>query len=787
MGERKKLDLHTTQILADIKLGSFSEIKSIKTGAPLVPFYETDAALIKAWSNCLAGAGDKGISTKKHLQQLERNLKARGLLPDSGRHTKEHCFPLAADRMLSLFIADDLPNNAPCKHAIGDVINPIVVCHDEHDAFLKEKNAASFDAMCNLHSVVLQTERFASIAKIDSLQRTIVTLQQQACSLASQVHERTRIKEAPASLAAVSRKNAQLHADLQQENSARKRAEETLLENEAYIRHLMEATIIGVTFWHVDGGISYANDTFLQLSGYSTQDLLSGKILWTDMTPLEYRASEDMAMEELIKTGTCKPVEKEYIRKDGSRVPVLVGLAMLKGSRERGVSFVLDLTARKQAEEQVRRMANHDALTSLPNRMLLQDRMRQAIAFAHRNHSRVAIMFVDLDYFKNINDSLGHHVGDEVLKMTAMHLQKSLREGDSVSRLGGDEFVLILPLLYNSNDAAWVAQKALNALAQPCIVDGHDLHISASIGISLYPDDGADVETLMRSADAAMYHAKKMKRGNFQFFTEALNQEAKQRLDVRSRLRHALAHNEFVLHYQPQVDMQSGAIFSTEALLRWQAPGAQPISCGAFIANAEESGLIVPIGEWTLRQACKQLKIWRDAGHSELKMAVNLSPRQLEDGNFCMLIEHILDQAGIPAAALELEITESILMQHSELNLATLTRLSHMGIQLSVDDFGTGYSSLSYLQRFPVHAIKIDQSFVREIGKDPNDTALITAIIAMANSLHRKVIAEGVETLQQAQFLLAHGCLAAQGFYYSQAVPAETLLELLKSHYQRTN
>jgi PAS domain S-box-containing protein len=301
--------------------------------------------------------------------------------------------------------------------------------------------------MCNLHSVVLQTERIASIAKIDSLQRTIVTLQQQACSLASQVHERTRIKEAPASLAAVSRKNAQLHTDLQQENSARKRAEETLLENEAYIRRLMEATIIGVTFWHVDGGISYANDTFLQLSGYSAQDLLSGKILWTDMTPLEYRAREEMAMEELIKTGTCKPVEKEYIRKDGTRVPVLVGLAMLKGSRERGVSFVLDLTARKQAEEQVRRMANHDALTSLPNRMLLQDRMHQAIAFAHRNHSRVAILLVDLDYFKNINDSLGHHVGDEVLKMTAMHLQKSLREGDSVSRLGGDEFVLILPLL----------------------------------------------------------------------------------------------------------------------------------------------------------------------------------------------------------------------------------------------------------------------------------------------------------------------------------------------------
>ena len=392
----------------------------------------------------------------------------------------------------------------------------------------------------------------------------------------------------------------------------------------------------------------------------------------------------------------------------------------------------------------------------------------------------MAILFIDLDYFKNINDSLGHHIGDQVLKIAAMRLQQCLREGDSVARLGGDEFVLILPLLGDSTDAARVADKALDALAQPFIIEGRELHLSGSIGISLYPDDGTDVETLMRTADTAMYHAKEMGRGNFQFFTAALNQAAQQRLDVGNRLRQALAQNEFILYYQPQVEMESGVTCSTEALLRWQPPESAPISCGDFIANAEKSGLIVQIGEWALRQACRQLKIWHDAGHPELKMAVNISPRQLAQADFCGLVGQILAEAGIPADALELEITESILLERSEVNLATLTELSKMGIRLSVDDFGTGYSSLAYLQRFPVHTLKIDQSFVRDIGTDPNDTALVTAILAMAASLHLKVIAEGVETSQQAQFLMAHGCHEAQGFYYSKAVSADALAELFR-------
>jgi EAL domain-containing protein (putative c-di-GMP-specific phosphodiesterase class I) len=359
-----------------------------------------------------------------------------------------------------------------------------------------------------------------------------------------------------------------------------------------------------------------------------------------------------------------------------------------------------------------------------------------------------------------------------------------LREGDSVSRWGGDEFVLSLSLLC-ARDAVLVAQKVFDALSPAFVIDGHELHVGCSIGISLYPDDGADAASLMRTADMAMYHAKENGRDNYQFFTPALNKAAQQRLEVANRLSHALANNELMLYYQPQVSLETGTVFSAEALLRWRHPGAAPVSCGTFIAIAEETGLILPLGEWTLREACRQLKQWRDAGHSQLHVAVNLSPRQFYQHNLLGTVENILREAQLPAAALDLEITESLLLQHSEDNMATLHRLSDMGIQLSVDDFGTGYSSLAYLQRFPVSALKIDQSFVRGIDQNANDTALVTAIIAMGNSLHLKVLAEGVETSQQAAFLLSHGCLAAQGFYYSEAVPADVFINILEKQGSR--
>ncbi|UGQ48760.1 EAL domain-containing protein [Massilia endophytica] len=581
--------------------------------------------------------------------------------------------------------------------------------------------------------------------------------------------ERVSVLQLLSSRAAISLENARLYSELQ--------------ERESRIRRLFESNIVGIMFYDLNGRITGANDAALDIIGYSRADLDAGKVSCTGMTPPEWKPADERAVAELRRSGTCRPYEKEYLRKDGSRVPVLTAAAMFDGASEQGVSFAVDLSERKRAEDQMRHMANHDALTGLPNRTLLQDRLEQAISYAHRNQYRVAILFVDLDHFKYINDSLGHQFGDAILRMAAERLQNCVREGDSVARLGGDEFVICLPALTEEDDVAGVAKSVLDALIQPYHIDGHELHAGCSIGISLYPDDATDVETLMRTADTAMYHAKEKGRGNFQFFTEGLNLVAQQRLEVGRRLRQALLHDEFILHYQPQVQMESGRIFAAEALLRWRRAGHAPISCGSFIANAEESGLIVPIGEWALRQACRQLQSWRDAGHANLKVAVNLSPRQLEAAGFCTMVGQILDEAGLPADALELEITEGLFLRNSEATLATLSRLRDMGVKLSVDDFGTGYSSLAYLQRFPVHALKIDQSFVRDIGTDRNHRALITAIIAMADSLELGVMAEGVETGEQVSFLLAHGCHCAQGFYYSKAVPAQRFSDLLDSSF----
>ncbi|HVK54876.1 MAG TPA: EAL domain-containing protein, partial [Burkholderiales bacterium] len=370
-------------------------------------------------------------------------------------------------------------------------------------------------------------------------------------------------------------------------------------------------------------------------------------------------------------------------------------------------------------------------------------------------------------------------VGDQLLQMAAIRLQNCLRKEDSIARLGGDEFVLTIAALSDSSDAALVAQKALDALNMPFFIGRRELHVSASIGISLYPADGTNVETLMRAADTAMYHAKRQGRGNYQFFTKALNKAAQQRLTMEGQLRQAFSQGEFTLYYQPQVDLESGRVISAEALLRWRKPGKDPISCNEFIAVAEETSLILPLGEWALRQACEHLKHWRDAGHAHLRLAINISARQFSQPSFHEIVAGILEKYRVPADAMDLEITESMLMQPSEDTLSNLKRISEMGIQLSVDDFGMGYSSLAYLRRFPIDALKIDRSFVSGIGDDPNDMAIVTAIISMAQSLHLKIIAEGVETLQQIKFLKSQGCLVGQGFYYGQPMSMESFTALL--------
>jgi diguanylate cyclase (GGDEF)-like protein len=498
------------------------------------------------------------------------------------------------------------------------------------------------------------------------------------------------------------------------------------------------------------------------------------------MTPGDYRAADEQALEELRKTGVFTPFEKEFIRHDGRRVPVLSGGALFEGSQQNGVGFVLDLTELKRAQERIRYMARHDPLTGLSNRVTLQDHMKQAITRVRGDRRQMAVLSINLDHFKRINDPLGHEVGDHFLQAVAMRLREYLRQNDSLARLGGDEFVLLLPALNGSHSAARVAQRILKALSQPFDVDGHELYGSASIGISVYPRDGTDVEMLMRAADSAMHHAKQQGRNNYQFFTAALNDAVLQRFEIERQLRQALARGEFTLHYQPQIMMESGAICGAEALLRWEPPDWVAPPVGEFIAIAEDTGLIRPIGDWVLREACRQLKYWHNIGYPDLRIAVNLSPHQFYQPNFLDTIKRILHETEVPASALGLEITETTLMHRSKDNIAALEQLNAMGVQLSVDDFGTGYSSLAYLQRFPVHALKIDQSFVRGIGTDSNDTALVKAVIAMAASLNLKVMAEGVETAHQAKFLQSHGCPVAQGFYYSKAVSAQAFSGLLQ-------
>ena len=440
-----------------------------------------------------------------------------------------------------------------------------------------------------------------------------------------------------------------------------------------------------------------------------------------------------------------------------------------------------DITEKKRAEEQIRHMAHYDALTELPNRILLHDRIGQAIAQAQRNHEVLAVLFIDLDRFKTVNDSLGHAVGDRLLKTVAGRLESCTRGSDTIARIGGDEFVVLLGNLKEPEDARHVSQKVLDALSEPLTIDGHELKITPSVGICAYPHDGEDVETLMRNADTAMYYAKQMGRNNYQFFTQAMNDAAQQRLVIENDLRHAIERDEFILHYQPQLDLKTGAIVGFEALVRWLHPQRGTVSPSVFITAAEETGLIGPLGEWVLRQACSEARAWRNEGHPELQVSVNCSAQQFQRDGFVETVNLVLRETGLPAACLELEITESVIVQHSEEVIARFGALDAMGVRISIDDFGTGYSSLSYLKRFAIHQLKIDQSFVRDISSDPDDAAIVSAIIAISHSLGLKVVAEGVETAEQLAFLKSLGCDGAQGYYFSRPVPADEFARLLKS------
>ena len=451
---------------------------------------------------------------------------------------------------------------------------------------------------------------------------------------------------------------------------------------------------------------------------------------------------------------------------------------MLVKTRNLGVTMPAK-TQRKQAH--LSYLAYHDPLTGLPNRQSLSERLQQACSRAQCNGGMVAMLFLDLDRFKLINDTFGHAAGDRLLKSVADRLAACVRGADTVARLGGDEFTVVLEDIVHGRDAATVAQKILDALAQPFSLAQQEVFISASIGIALYPSDDNGIDSLFKKTDAAMYHAKERGRNNYQFYSAEMNASLARKLHMENSLRRALEREELRLHYQPQVDTVSGRIIGMEALLRWQHPEMGLVPPAQFIPLAEETGLIVPIGECTLRSACLQTRRWHERGFGPLRVAVNLSAYQFKQKDFPHTVARILDETGLDPGCLELELTESTVMDDVDQAIEILHALNAMGVYLSIDDFGTGYSSLSYLKRLPIDALKIDRSFVRDIGADSDDAAIVTAIIAMARSLKLKVIAEGVETREQFAFLRKCRCDAMQGYYFSRPVPPEEFAQLLQA------
>ena len=462
-------------------------------------------------------------------------------------------------------------------------------------------------------------------------------------------------------------------------------------------------------------------------------------------------------------------------------------MIMLQQANERLVIATIEarkLTEQVQAAKvQLDHLAHHDVLTDLPNRILLQDRLSQAIELARRQGRQLVVMFMDLDRFKHINDSLGHAVGDQLLQSVAQRLVGCVRHSDTISRQGGDEFVLLLPYIEHAEDAALSAQKMLATLALPHRIDRHDLYISVSIGISIYPDDGQDAETLIKSADTAMYYAKESGRNNYKFFEQDMNARAVQRQSIESSLRRALERQEFVLYYQPKIDLHSGTIVGVEALIRWRHPERGLLPPAQFVPIAEDCGLILPIGRWVLREACLQARAWRQAGLPPITVAVNTSALEFRAKDFLENIRATLEDTrlGLEPRYLELELTESILMQDAKSTDSMLHALADLGVKLAVDDFGTGYSSLSYLRQFPIDTLKIDQSFVNRMTSNPDDATIVSAVISMGKSLKKRVIAEGVETPQQYAFLLAQHCDEGQGYYFCRPVVAEALATLLQT------
>jgi diguanylate cyclase (GGDEF)-like protein/PAS domain S-box-containing protein len=553
--------------------------------------------------------------------------------------------------------------------------------------------------------------------------------------------------------------------------SERKKAE----ERTRLAAKVFENTQEGVTITDHDTRILAVNRAFTEVTGYAEEEVIG-------MTPRVLRSGRqdrvfyDAMWDALDQSGQWKG-EIWNRRKNGEIYPEWLSISSVRneaGELSHYVGVFSDITEIKRSQEKVSFLAYHDPLTQLPNRLLFNDRLTQSIQRASREKKLFAIYFIDLDHFKHVNDSLGHHVGDRLLREVAAQMQAQLRRTDTIARLGGDEFIVMVEEIDGLRGAALVAEKLAAVFQEPIALEGHDLYVTASIGVCMYPADGADANTLIRNADAAMYRAKSNGRNQFHFYEQEMTAYAFERLELESAMRRGLANDEFVLHYQPQVDLTTNGIVGAEALVRWNHPELGLLTPDRFIPLAEDSGLIVALGEWVLRSACRQMQMWHSTGFRLPKVAVNLSVRQLEKQGFAVLVAAILDEYRLAPSVLELELTESVLMQTKEA-FEVLEELDALGVDLSVDDFGTGYSSLGYLKQLPVHKLKIDRSFISDDAAHGHNDAIVRAVIAMAKTLGLAAIAEGVESREQAAFLRREGCNHAQGYLYGKPDTGEAL------------
>jgi len=530
-----------------------------------------------------------------------------------------------------------------------------------------------------------------------------------------------------------------------------------------------------------EGRMEAVNAAYRELLGQPDEAIIGKSVfeLWPDHVARKFNEQDEAVLRELHQTHSAGTLMKadgslryyEYVRTPAHGPSgEVIGIA--------GVAR--DMTERKQTEDRIRHMAEHDPLTDLPNRLLLNNRLATTLADSVGNQAHIALFFLDLDHFKNINDSLGHEVGDKVLLQVAERLRSSLHERDTVSRQGGDEFAILLVGCNSPAMIALVAQRLIDAIALPFLVDGQELNLSASIGIAVYPEDGSDIGQLLKSADTAMYHVKASGRGNYQFFAPEMNTRVFERLSLENNLRRALKLGEFELHYQPQVDAADGLVAGVEALIRWRHPELGMVSPSRFIPIAEDTNLILPIGKWVLEEACRQNRAWQDQGLPPVVVSVNLSAVQFRQNTLVSDVAAVLERSGLDPAYLELELTESTLMSDGQRVDEVLRDLKDLGVSLAIDDFGTGYSSLSYLKRFPIDKIKIDQSFVRDVHSDADNAAITQAIIGIARSLNMGIIAEGVETSRELDYLTEHRCRIVQGYYFSPPVSGPTMTRLLQ-------